>query len=117
MVAGLRYLSLAIGLAGVAVIAWGVILMLVRLLRLEFALLSGKPIGQERETLRHQLGSYLLLGLEVLIAADIISTIAHPTLEDMAVLGSIVVIRTVISYFLTREMNHVAQGEEHKAET
>ena len=110
MVAGLHYLSLGIGIAGVAVIAWGVLLMLVRLLRLEFALLRGQQVFQERETLRHQLGSYLLLGLEVLIAADIISTIAHPTLEDMAVLGSIVVIRTVISYFLTREMGPFTEG-------
>jgi len=39
-----------------------------------------------------------------MIAADIIGTISHPTLNDMALLGSIVVIRTVISYSLQREV-------------
>jgi uncharacterized membrane protein len=58
----------------------------------------------EREAVRHQLGSYLLLGLEFLIAADIIRTVSHPTLSDMAILASIVAIRTVISYFLDREI-------------
>ncbi len=62
-------------------------------------------IFREREVLRHQLGSHLLLGLEYMIAADIISTIYHPTLIDMALLGSIVVIRTVISHSLQREVD------------
>jgi len=39
-----------------------------------------------------------------MIAADIIGTITHPTIKDIAVLASIVVIRTIISYFLDREM-------------
>jgi len=36
--------------------------------------------------------------------ADIIGTITHPTIKDIAVLASIIVIRTIISYFLDREM-------------
>jgi uncharacterized membrane protein len=44
------------------------------------------------------------LGLEFLIAADIIRTIIRPTLEELAILGGIVVIRTVISYFLGKEI-------------
>ena len=64
--------------------------------------------------LRNHLGSYLLLGLEFLIAADIIKTIQRPTLEEMAILGSIVVIRTVISYSLNREMEDSQPGEQKK---
>lgn len=99
----LHLVSTIIGIAGVAFIVWGVILIVFRLLRLEIKRFKHISIYRERETLRHQLGSYLLLGLEFLIAADIIRTITHPTLNDMAVLGSIVLIRTVISYFLERE--------------
>ena len=54
--------------------------------------------------MRRQLSSYLLLGLEVMIAGDIIGTIIHPTLQEMAVLGSIVAVRTIISFFLNREI-------------
>lgn len=96
--------STGIGLWGIAVILWGVLLMSFRLLKFEFSRLRGRRIFRERETLRHQLGSYLLLGLEFLIAADIIRTVAHPGLEEIAVLVGIVAIRTAISYFLDREI-------------
>ncbi|MDA3813187.1 MAG: DUF1622 domain-containing protein [Candidatus Cloacimonetes bacterium] len=100
----LHIVSTVIGVIGVLIIIWGVILITIRLLMLEVKRLKQKSIFPERETLRHQLGSYLLLGLEFMIAADIIGTFTHPTLIDMAVLGSIVLIRTVISYFLEREV-------------
>ena len=100
----LHMTSNVIGIVGVVIIVWGIILITFRLLKLEIKRFKQKSIYRERETLRHQLGSYLLLGLEFLIAADIIGTITHPTLNDMAVLGSIVLIRTVISYFLEREV-------------
>ena len=49
-------------------------------------------------------GSYLLLGLEFLIAADITQTVFKPTLTDATILGGIVVIWTVVSYFLNRDI-------------
>jgi uncharacterized membrane protein len=45
-----------------------------------------------------------LLALEYLIAADIIATVIHPAFEEIAILAGIVVIRTVISYFLEKEI-------------
>jgi len=100
----LHYLYIGIGVIGVAVITWGVLLVLIRLLRAEFSRLRGHRICRVRESLRHQLGSYLLLGLEFLIAADIIGTVTHPTLREIAVLASIVLIRTVLNYFLDHEL-------------
>ena len=98
-------LYITIGTFGVAIIVWGVLLTLYRLLRLEFIRLKQKSIYRERETVRHQFASYLLLALEFLIAADIIATVIHPTFEEIAILASIVVIRTVISYFLEKEIS------------
>ena len=100
----LHLTSTVIGTIGVAIMVWGVLLITSRIVRLEIKRFKQKSIYRERETLRHQLGSYLLLGLEFLIAADIIGTVTHPTLKDMAVLGSIVLIRTVISFFLEKEV-------------
>ena len=54
-------------------------------------------MGDDRRELRHLLGYYLLLGLEFLIAADIIDTLMKPTPQDLLVLGVIIVIRTVIN--------------------
>lgn len=57
-------------------------------------------------SLRRNLGRVILLGLEVLIIGDIIRTIVvEPTLEQVATLGSIVLIRIVLSFALEVEIN------------
>src|SRR5215470_19214263 len=65
---------------------------------------SSKPY----EDLRRNLGRCILLGLEVLIVADIVRTIiVDPTLESVAVLGAIVVIRILLSFSLEVEIDGV----------
>jgi uncharacterized membrane protein len=115
MVKILHITSIIIGIIGVVTIVWGVILTTFRLLNIEIKRIKQHSIYHEREIIRHQLGSYLLLGLEFLIAADIIRTVTHPTLEDMAVLGCIVSIRTVISYFLEREVANFSPTRKSKS--
>jgi uncharacterized membrane protein len=59
--------------------------------------------------LRQAFGGTLLLGLEVLVAADLLRTVAvAPTLDSVLVLGLIVVIRTVLSFSLETEIEGVA---------
>jgi len=100
----LDYVALVIGIAGIAVITWGVVLGIVEFIGLEYQRLKRQNICRRREELRHHVGSYLLLGLEFLIAADIIHTILKPSLQELAILGAIVAIRTVINYFLNLEL-------------
>ena len=50
------------------------------------------------------LGGYILLSLEILISAGIIESIIKPTLQDIFQLAALVVIRTIISYFLNKEI-------------
>ncbi|MET0296056.1 MAG: DUF1622 domain-containing protein [Microbacterium sp.] len=60
------------------------------------------------QVLRTTLGSAILLGLEVLVAADLIRTItSKPSLEDAAILGLIVLIRTVLSMSIQIEIEGV----------
>jgi uncharacterized membrane protein len=55
---------------------------------------------------RESLGRSILLGLELLVAGDIIRTVAvHPTLQSLAVLGGIVLIRTFLSFSLEVEIS------------
>ena len=57
------------------------------------------------QTLRRTFGGALLLGLEVLVAADLVRTVAvEPTLENVGVLGLIVIIRTILSFSLEIEI-------------
>ena len=56
--------------------------------------------------LRRGLGRAILVGLELFIAADIIKTVAiEPTIQNVAVLGLIVLIRTFLSWSLEVEIN------------
>jgi uncharacterized membrane protein len=57
-------------------------------------------------TLRETFGAVLLLGLEILVAADLITTVAvAPTLRNVGVLGLIVLIRTFLSISLQVEID------------
>ena len=60
-------------------------------------------------TLREAFGGVILLGLELLVAADLVKTVtSSPTLTDAAVLGIIVLIRTILSFSLQVEIDGVA---------
>lgn len=52
---------------------------------------------------RKLLASYILLSLEVLVVADIIESVIKPTWTDILKLAVIIIIRTIISYFLNLE--------------
>jgi uncharacterized membrane protein len=67
--------------------------------------------------LRHNMGRSILLGLEVLIVADIILTVAiDQTLESAATLGLIVLVRTFLSFSLVIEMDGVPPWRRLAAE-
>ena len=101
----LDFVVLVVGLIAGVILIWGVLLATIELVEAEALRLRGADPRAARRRVRLDLGYYLLLSLEFLIAADILGTIARtPTLERLAVLGSLVAIRTVISVFLTREM-------------
>lgn len=53
---------------------------------------------------RNHLGNALSLGLEFLIGADILKTAISPSWQDIGQLAAIVGIRTVLNFFLTREL-------------
>ena len=100
----LHHASFGIGVLGVLVIVVGVAGGLARFLRTELLSLLGKNVDEDRKRLRQVLGYYLLLGLEFLIAADIIDTLMKPSVQDLIVLGAIVLIRTVISFSFNTEL-------------
>jgi uncharacterized membrane protein len=65
-----------------------------------------RDVTRTYRALRSFLGRSILLGLEVLVAADLIRTVAvDPSLENVAVLGLIVLIRTFLSFSLEAEID------------
>ncbi|MCP3100595.1 DUF1622 domain-containing protein [Myxococcus sp. K15C18031901] len=87
--------------AGVAVMALGPLFALVRML----STARGTRSGDNYRRFRLDLGRAILLGLEFLVAADIIRTVGDaPTMQGVLVLGLIVIIRTFLSFTLTVEL-------------
>ena len=93
--------SLAFEAVGVAVFAIGSLLLAARIV-------LGRLGARPRVTyvgVRNELGRIILLGLEILIIADIIQTITVDlTLENAATLGVIVLVRTFLSFSLEVEL-------------
>ncbi len=89
-------------LTGVAIIAVGAFATLALFL---YRLAQRSDPDEAIANLRSSLGRAILLGLEFLVAADIINTVAvAPTLLSVAVLAGIVLIRTFLSFSLEVEI-------------
>lgn len=89
-----------IEILAVAVIAVSVVIAIVMSIRA--AVKSSRSTGQE--VFKHEISRGLLVGLDLLIAADIIRTVTlQPTLENVAALGLLVIVRTFLSWALELE--------------
>jgi len=92
----------AIDAVGVAVIVLGAVLACAVFLKRQF---PRAPALDSYRELRQTLGRSLLLGLEFLVAGDIIRTVAAtPTFRSVGVLAIIVLIRTLLSFSLQLEV-------------
>ncbi len=101
----------AIDAIGVAVIAGGALLAVF----MTFGRLRSQD-GGAYEFFRRRLGRAILLGLEFLVAADIIRTVAvTPSGESVAVLGGIVLIRTFLSFSLQLEVTGAWPWQQRSA--
>lgn len=96
-------ISFLLNIIGALITIWGIFVSLYEFLRKEIC--SRGAAVQLNEVIRIKLGSYLVLALEFFIAGDIVKTVITPTWESLGVLGSIVVIRSVLSYFLTKDLS------------
>jgi uncharacterized membrane protein len=96
-------ISEVIDFTGVAIIALGALLGVIRCAQ---DLLRQERAGDAYSRLRTFLGRSLLLGLEFLVAGDIIKTVAiEPTLDSVVVLAIIVLVRTVLSLSIGVEID------------
>jgi len=98
----IEILSLAVEVLGVAVILLGIAFAILISLR---NLINRQSAGYD--LLRIRIGRALLLGLEFLVAADVIKTVVLDlTLGNLLTLGVLVVIRTVLSWSLVVEIEN-----------
>ena len=93
---------------GVAVVTWGSLHGLIMLLQRGRSLFDKQLPQTSLRDIRIAIGEKMALGLDFFLAGDIIGTIVVPTRDSLMLLGGIVVIRTVMAYFLAKEIEKKA---------
>jgi uncharacterized membrane protein len=101
---GARMLSEA---AAVIVVTFG---SLEAFLKLLWIGVTPKATHGVRKEVWRRFGTWLLLGLEFELAADIIASVVSPTWQDIGELGAIAVIRTFLNYFLERDLENAEKA-------
>jgi len=101
MVGAIHVIVVVLESVGVLAMVLGISIAVIFAIR---ALARGRGGASAFQLLRNMIGSAILLGLEILVAADLIRTLLGPTLEDAVVLGIIVVIRTILSFTIQIEI-------------
>lgn len=77
------------------------------------------PTGRshdQKEEIRLRLGRWLALALEFLVAADILRTAVAPTWNEIGELAAIVILRTLLNYFLQKDIDTAEAKEQGRVE-
>ena len=102
MLSWVHYAATAIEILAVAII---VLVILFATISYSLKIMARQADTTTYNDFRHRVGRALLLGLEILVAADIIRTVVlEPTLNNVLVLGLLVLIRTFLSWSLVLEI-------------
>lgn len=92
-------------ITGVIIIAFGAFWCIGRYL----LGIVGKVPMMSNDQMRLTLGKSIVLAVEFMLAADIIKTIANPNFYQIGILGALVIIRTVLTYFLNLELVQIQE--------
>ena len=106
---GLEWVSSGVDLASIAIMLVGSLRFIIGFAKAE----ASGDAGERLEAIdrhRMELGRYILSALELLIVSDIIHTALSLALADLLFLGLLVLIRSMISFFLNREIREI-RGE------
>jgi uncharacterized membrane protein len=103
------YIALGLEAIGTLVIAFGSVQAVIGIIR---ARVGGppKPFKEHRQVWV-QFGMWLLFGLEFELAADVVRSAISPSWRDIGQLGAIAAIRTVLNYFLARDIENASAYE------
>lgn len=100
------YIIHIIDILAVVILVIGVIKVVIKYSYIEIKKLRSTPI-HEIQRIRCELGVYILLALDLLIAKDIIHTVTDLSQERLIELGVLIVLRTIIGYFIGKEVESI----------
>ncbi|MDN3505741.1 MAG: DUF1622 domain-containing protein [Simkaniaceae bacterium] len=90
-----------VALIGVIIILWGAIVGIFQFL---FQRKNHSKHFDSIDVIRLKFGRTIILGLEFIVAADVIATTTAPDYYSVGILASLVGIRTLLTYFMNKEM-------------
>ena len=99
----LNLLATIISVISLLIVTYGALIAIISFIINELKRITGAYTPTNIRKLRAVFGTYLLLGLEFLIASDIL----EPTMNELIILGGIVVVRTILSVFLNKEIKEL----------
>lgn len=97
----------ALGTFGALFIVYGAAIAIVELLAREVRIRD-----LSYHDIRWVFTTRILIGLEFFVAADVIKTVLEPTFQDLILLGALVTIRTVVGYFLGKEVSDLPEEQK-----
>ena len=108
----LDLLAAVISVTSLLIVTYGALIGIISFLKNEIRRFTGgfsiTNIGKSKATF----GTSLLLCLEFLIASDILRTVLEATVNELALLGGIVVLRTILSVFRNKEIKELESEEK-----
>ena len=102
----LEWTAIAIDAVGIGVMLIGFVLAMARFLPTIPKAASEESL-RTIQMIRCQLGTYLVFALELMIVSDLVHSVLSRALEDLYFLAALVAIRTVIAYFLNKELQEL----------
>jgi uncharacterized membrane protein len=103
----LEWLAVAIDLTGAMIMVWAFVEAVLGLVRGSIRADDAPSRIRNMQVVRCGLGVKLVFALELMIISDLLITIISRSIDDLILVGGLVVIRTVIGYFLNKEIQEV----------
>ncbi len=102
-----EWLALAVDVVASAIMVWAFLVSVYGFLKASFG--GGVPAERIRrlQVVRCGLGMKLVFALELLIISDLLQTVVSRTMESLLFLAALVLIRTIVAYFLNREIQEI----------
>ncbi|MFC1600308.1 DUF1622 domain-containing protein [Patescibacteria group bacterium] len=108
----LEFIVTSLEIVGIAIILLGV---LRTIYMFGWCVFKRIRISTVMTEIRMDLSNYLVLSLEVIIGRDIIETFLSPSINDIIILVALVLLRTLLAFFLNYEITHMPKKTLDKA--
>ena len=103
----LEWLAVVVDLTGALIMVWAFVAAVSGVVRGSFGAGDAHSRIRSMQAARCGLGVKLVFALELMIISDLFHTIISRTVDDLILVGGLVVIRTVIAYFVNKEIHEV----------